>query len=412
MKKKYSKYIPRNLVTQIILSLILGIAFAYCAQNYAIAIGILGELFVNALKAIAPLLVLILILTSISSYNKGQKHNIRRIVILYLISTFSASIVAVIGSYLLPQHITLQQSIEKVIVSPSDISEVLGGLLISMVTNPIEALMQANYISILIWGIGLGFAFRDSNNTTHVVLNDFSNAITKLVRLVMQFAPIGIFGLVSSSLASTGFNILWQYAHLLSLLLGCMLLITLLLNPVFVWWHIRRNPYPLVFTCLRESGITAFFTRSSAANIPVNIALAKKLGLNPNTYTISIPIGANISMSGASITITVLTLATMNTLGMTLNVSTAILLSMVASICACGASGIAGGSLLLMPVVCHIFGIPDEIAMQVVGVGFIISIIQDSAETALNSSTDILLTSAVCMSTTKQPIEKLTTMPK
>ncbi|VFP84462.1 Serine/threonine transporter SstT [Candidatus Erwinia haradaeae] len=406
MKKTQSRYIPDSLVTQIILSLVSGIAFAYVSQRYAIEAGILGELFINALKAIAPLLVLILILTSISSYHQGQKHTIRRIIILYLLSTFSASILALIASYLIPQHLTLNTSLLGVTVSPSSILEVLNGFLMSMVTNPIEALMQANYISLLLWGIGLGFAFRNSSHPTHMVLNDISSAITKIVRVVMKCAPIGIFGLVSSTLASTGFDVLWQYTHLLGLLLGCMLLIIFLFNPFLVWWYIRRNPYPLVFTCLRESGITAFFTRSSAANIPVNMALAKKLGLNPDTYTVSIPIGANISMAGASITITVLTLATMHTLNINLNISTAILLSIVASICACGASGIAGGSLLLMPVVCHIFGIPDEIAMQVVGIGFIINILQDSAETALNSSTDILFTAAVCMSSQYQPTEK------
>ncbi|VFP83300.1 serine/threonine transporter SstT [Candidatus Erwinia haradaeae] len=406
MKKEHSRYIPHSLVTQIILSLVLGISLSYVSHSYAIAVGILGDLFVNALKAIAPLLVLMLILTSISSYDNGQKNNIRRIIVLYLLSTFSASILALIASYLNPQHLTLQTSLHKITISPSNIIEVLHSFLMSMVTNPIEALMHANYISILIWGIGLGFAFRTSSESTHVVLNDISNAITKLVHIVMKCAPIGIFGLVSSTIASAGFDVLWQYAQLLSLLLCCMLLILLLFNPLLVWWYIRRNPYPLVFTCLRESGITAFFTRSSAANIPVNMALAKKLGLNPRTYTISIPIGANISMAGASITITALTLATMHTLSMTVDVSTAILLSIIASICACGASGIAGGSLLLMPVVCHIFGIPEEVAMQVVGIGFIISILQDAAETALNSSTDILFTAAVCMSTKYSPKEK------
>lgn len=384
-----------SLVTQIMVGLLAGVAFAWISKSNAQAVGLLGELFVNALKAVAPLLVLVLVISSIANHQQGQKTNIRPIVMLYLLSTFFAAAVAVAASHLLPQNLTLQTASSE-IVPPSGIIEVLRGLLMSMVTNPVEALMKANYIGILVWAIGLGFAFRHSSDSTRAFLNDASDAVTRLVRIVIRIAPVGIFGLVASILASTGFNALWQYASLLGLLLGCMLLMALVCNPLLVWWQIRRNPYPLVFTCLRESGVTAFFTRSSAANIPVNMALAKKLGLDEDTYTVSIPIGANISMAGASITITVLTLAAVHTLGISIDVPTAILLSLVASLCACGASGVAGGSLLLIPVACNMFGIPNDLAMQVVAVGFIIGVLQDSAETALNSSTDILFTAAVC----------------
>lgn len=397
----FQRLMQAGLVTQIMIGLIAGVALAWFSKESALSVGLLGTLFVSALKAVAPLLVLVLVIASIANHQHGQKTNIRPIVILYLLSTFFAAIVAVVFSHLLPQTLTLTAANNE-IAPPSGILAVLNGLLMSMVSNPIDALMHANYIGILVWAIGLGFAFRHSSDTTRAFLNDASNAVTYLVRIVIRFAPIGIFGLVSSILASTGFSALWEYAHLLGLLLGCMLLMALVVNPILVYWKIRRNPYPLVFTCLRESGVTAFFTRSSAANIPVNMALAKKLGLDEDTYSVSIPIGANISMAGASITITVLTLAAVNTLGIHVDTGTAILLSLVASVCACGASGVAGGSLLLIPVACNMFGIPNEVAMQVVAVGFIIGVLQDSAETALNSSADILFTAAACMAEERQ----------
>ncbi|MDL4915310.1 MAG: serine/threonine transporter SstT [Enterobacterales bacterium endosymbiont of Blomia tropicalis] len=384
-----------SLVKQIMIGLVAGIMLAWLSRDAALAVGLLGELFVNALKAVAPLLVLVLVISSIANHQQGQKSNIRPIVMLYLLSTFFAAVVAVIFSYLTPQALTLTVGATE-ITPPSGITEVLRGLLMSMVANPITALMNANYIGILVWAIGLGLAFRHSQPSTRAFLTDASNAATWMVRCVIRCAPIGIFGLVASILASTGFGALWQYAHLLSLLIGCMALMALVVNPLLVFSKIRRNPYPLVFTCLRESGMTAFFTRSSAANIPVNMAIAKRLNLDEDTYSISIPLGATISMAGASITITVLTLAAVHTLGISVDLPTAILLSLVASLCACGASGVAGGSLLLIPVACNMFGIPNDLAMQVVAVGFIIGVLQDSAETALNSSTDILFTAAVC----------------
>ncbi|WP_338670704.1 serine/threonine transporter SstT [Pantoea dispersa] len=384
-----------SLVKQIMIGLIAGVALAWLSRDAALAVGLLGELFVRALKAVAPLLVLVLVISSIANHQQGQKTNIRPIIMLYLLSTFFAAVVAVIFSHLFPQTLSMDVGATE-ITPPSGITEVLHGLLMSMVANPIEALMNANYIGILVWAIGLGMAFRHASPSSKAFLNDASNAATWVVRCVIRCAPLGIFGLVASILASTGFGALWQYAHLLTLLIGCMLIMALVVNPMLVFQKIRRNPYPLVFTCLRESGVTAFFTRSSAANIPVNMALAKRLNLDEDTYSVSIPLGATISMAGASITITVLTLAAVHTLGIAVDVPTAILLSLVASLCACGASGVAGGSLLLIPVACNMFGIPNDLAMQVVAVGFIIGVLQDSAETALNSSTDILFTAAVC----------------
>ncbi|PKH22554.1 serine/threonine transporter SstT [Enterobacterales bacterium CwR94] len=385
-----------SLVKQILIGLLAGIALAALSKPAAEAVGLLGSLFVSALKAVAPLLVLVLVIASIANHRQGQKTNIRPIIFLYLFSTFFAAAVAVVGSHLYPQTLALSAT-QTDITPPSGIMEVLQSLMLSMVANPIDALMNANYIGILVWAIGLGLAFRHSSDTTRQFLNDASEAVTWMVRLVIRCAPLGIFGLVASILATTGFGALWSYAHLLTLLLGCMLFMALVANPLLVWWKIRRNPYPLVFTCLRESGVTAFFTRSSAANIPVNMALAKRMNLDEDTYSVSIPLGATISMAGASTTITVLTLAAVNTLGISVDIPTAILLSLVATLCACGASGVAGGSLLLIPVACNMFGIPNEVAMQVVAVGFIIGVLQDSAETALNSSTDILFTAAACM---------------
>ena len=399
MEKRSSTLIARllggSLVKQIMIGLVAGIALAWFSKDTALAVGLFGTLFVSALKAVAPLLVLVLVIASIANHKQGHKSNIRPIILLYLLSTFFAAVVAVVCSHLYPQVLTLSAA-QTEITPPSGILEVLNGLLMSMVANPFDALMHANYIGILVWAVGLGIAFRHSSDTTKQLLNDASHAVTWVVRIVIRCAPLGIFGLVASILASTGFSALWDYAHLLILLIGCMLLMALVFNPILVWWKIRRNPYPLVFTCLRESGVTAFFTRSSAANIPVNMALAKRLSLDEDTYSVSIPLGATISMAGASITITVLTLAAVNTLGIHVDVPTAVLLSLVASLCACGASGVAGGSLLLIPVACNMFGIPNDVAMQVVAVGFIIGVLQDSAETALNSSTDILFTAAVC----------------
>lgn len=384
-----------SLVKQILVGLVLGIALALVSKDAAIATGLLGTLFVGALKAVAPVLVLMLVMASIANHQHGQKTSIRPILFLYLLGTFSAALTAVVVSFVFPSTLHLTTGATD-IVPPSGIVEVLRGLLMSMVSNPIDALLNANYIGILVWAVGLGFALRHGNETTKNLINDVSNAVTFIVKVVIRFAPIGIFGLVASTLATTGFATLWSYAQLLLVLIGCMLGVALIVNPLLVWYKIRRNPYPLVLTCLRESGVYAFFTRSSAANIPVNMNLCEKLNLDRDTYSVSIPLGATINMAGAAITITVLTLAAVHTLGVAVDLPTALLLSVVAAVCACGASGVAGGSLLLIPLACGMFGIPNEIAMQVVAVGFIIGVLQDSAETALNSSTDVLFTAAAC----------------
>ncbi|WP_318356218.1 serine/threonine transporter SstT [Enterobacter sp.] len=384
-----------SLVKQILIGLVLGILLAWISKPAALAAGLLGTLFVGALKAVAPVLVLMLVMASIANHKHGQKTNIRPILVLYLVGTFSAALTAVVFSFLFPSTLQLVTGATD-ITPPAGIVEVLRDLLLSMVANPVNALLNANYIGILVWAIGLGFALRHGSESTKSLINDVADAVTFMVKIVIRCAPIGIFGLVASTLAETGFATLYGYAHLLMVLIGCMFLVALVINPLLVFWKIRRNPYPLVLLCLRESGVTAFFTRSSAANIPVNMALAEKLNLDRDTYSVSIPLGATVNMAGAAITITVLTLAAVHTLGIAVDLPTALLLSVVASLCACGASGVAGGSLLLIPLACNMFGIPNDVAMQVVAVGFIIGVLQDACETALNSSTDVLFTAAAC----------------
>lgn len=391
-----------NIVKQILVGLVLGILLSWVSPASALAAGLLGTLFVGALKAVAPVLVLLLVMSSVASHRLGQKISIRPILLLYLIGTFTAALTAVVVSFLFPSTLHLVAAATDV-VAPSGIAGVLEGLLKNIVANPVDALIKGNYIGILVWAVGLGFALRHSSDTSKNLLNDLSGAVTFMVTLVIRFAPLGIFGLVASTLAATGFGALWGYAQLLLVLVGCMVLVALVINPLLVWVKIRRNPYPLVFLCLRESGVTAFFTRSSAANIPVNMALCEKLRLDKDTYSVSIPLGATVNMAGAAITITVLTLAAVHTLGVVVDVPTAVLLSIVASLCACGASGVAGGSLLLIPLACNMFGISADVAMQVVAVGFIIGVVQDSCETAINSSTDVLFTAAACLAENERP---------
>lgn len=385
-----------SLVSQIIIGLIAGIALAFFLPSLALKAALLGNVFVSALKAVAPVLVFILVAASIANHQHGQQTHIRPILLLYLLGTFTAAIIAVIASFAFPSSLTLVSNSAE-LSPPGGISEVLTTLLMNIVDNPVNALLNGNFIGILAWAIGLGFAFRHAAPGSKQILSDLSSAVTVIVKMVIRLAPLGIFGLVAATLAETGMSALLDYLHLLLVLVGCMLFVALVVNPAIVFWKIRRNPYPLVFTCLRESGITAFFTRSSAANIPVNLQLCQRLGLHEETYSVSIPLGATINMAGAAITITVLTLAAVHTLGITIDLPSAILLSLLASISACGASGVAGGSLLLIPLACSLFGIPNDVAMQVVAVGFIIGIVQDSAETALNSSTDALFTAAACL---------------
>ena len=383
-----------SLVKQIVIGLVLGIALAWLSPQAGMAVGLLGNLFVGALKAVAPVLVFVLVMSAIAQHQKGNEAYVKPIIVLYIIGTFLAALSAVIASFMFPTNIILVPTGGIDVTPPSGIVEVLKTLLMNLVANPVNAIANANYIGILAWALVLGAALRHASEGTRTLIADMADAVSTVVKWVIRFAPLGIFGLVASTIAETGFGALVSYAKLITVLVGCMLFIALVVNPIIVWWKIRSNPYPLVFTCLRESGVTAFFTRSSAANIPVNMALAKKLNLHEDTYSISIPLGATINMAGAAITITVLELAAAHTEGITVDFWTAILLSLVATVSACGASGVAGGSLLLIPLACSLFGISNDVAMQVVAVGFIIGVVQDSCETALNSSTDVLFTAA------------------
>ena len=385
-----------SIVTQIVISLVAGTIFALVWPDAAVRVEILGTLFISALKAVAPILVLILVIAAISNQQPGQTTQLTPILGLYLVGTLSAAMVAVVASMAFPSTLVLKDA-STGMTAPGGISEVLLQLLKNMVDNPVNALLHANYIGILVWAVGMGIALRQGAEHTRQVMTDFSHGITLIIQAVIRLAPVGIFGLVASTIATNGTQVLAGYAHLLLVLIGCMLFIALVVNPAIVWWKLRRNPYPLVLMCLRESGVTAFFTRSSAANIPVNLAIAQRLNLDPTTSGVAIPLGATINMAGAAITISVLTLAAVNTMGMVVDVPTALLLCVVSAVCACGASGVPGGSLLLIPLACSLFGISNDVAMQVVAVGFIIGVLQDSAETALNSSTDIIFTAAACM---------------
>ncbi|NBM53898.1 serine/threonine transporter SstT [Proteus vulgaris] len=392
----FSLFFKGSLVKQILVGLVAGILLAWLAPEAAKMMSLLGTLFISALKAVAPILVWVLVMASIANHRQGQKSNIRPVLILYLLATFFAALTAVVASFMFPSVLTLVVN-ESQLSPPENIAEVLKGVLINVVANPVDALINGNYMGILAWSIGLGLALRHAKDTTKALTQDLADAVTNLVRVVIRLAPIGIFGLVSSTIATTGFEVLAGYLQVLIVLIGCMLFVALVVNPLIVFWKIRSNPYPLVWACLRESGVTAFFTRSSAANIPVNMAMCRRMNLDEDTYSVSIPLGATINMGGAAITITILTLAAVNTLGMPVDVPTALLLSLVAAVCACGASGVAGGSLLLIPLACSMFGISNDIAMQVVAVGVMIGVLQDSAETALNSSTDVLFTATVCI---------------
>ena len=382
-----------SLVMQIFMGLVVGIALAVLWPDAARATILFGTLFVGALKAVAPLLVFVLVMSSIANHQKGVQTNMGTVLILYAVGTFAAALVAAGGSFLFPMELTHKPVTEE-LSPPGNVLQVLKSLVLSMVDNPFKALMNANYIGVLTWAVVIGLGLRHADRATHKVLGDVSDAISWVVRLVIRFAPFGVMGLVADAILTSGWDVLLQYVQLLGLLIGCMLIVALVVNPLIVWFMTRRNPFPLVFTCLRESGVTAFFTRSSAANIPVNMELAKRLGLNRDTYAISLPLGATINMAGAAVTINVLTLAAVFTLGIPVDFGTTLLLCLVASIAACGVSGVAGGSLLLIPMACSLFGIPNDISMQVVGVGFVIGVLQDAFETALNSSTDVLFTAA------------------
>lgn len=387
------KWNSLSLVKRIFVGLIIGIALALTVPEQVSGITIFGALFVGALKAIAPILVFFLVMSAISGHREGTETNMKSIIVLYLLGTFLAGLIAVIASFLFPVSLTLGAGVDS-ITPPGGVVEVLKALLMNVVDNPVKALFNANYIGILAWAIVLGLAIKGASQTTKDMISTFAEGLATMVRWVINFAPLGIMGLVFDSIATSGLESLLSYGQLLILLVGCMLFVAFVVNPIITYVCIRQNPFKLVLMCLRESGITAFFTRSSAANIPVNMALCEKLGLDKDTYSVSIPLGATINMAGAAVTISVLSLAAVHTLGITVDIPTAIILSVLSAVSACGASGVAGGSLLLIPLACSLFGIPNDVAMQVVGVGFIVGVIQDSAETALNSSTDVLFTAS------------------
>ncbi|KEY91028.1 Serine/threonine transporter [Candidatus Photodesmus blepharus] len=391
-KNTFVRFIRGNLVLQILAGIVFGVVLAILVPESAKKFGLFGTLFVGALKAVAPILVFILVASSILNRTKNRHARMRPIVLLYFLSTFTAAVTAVALSFLFPTTLTLVENTVSITPPPQGIIDIFNALLFKLVDNPISALMNANYIGILAWAVALGLALDRASVTTKAIFQDLSHGLSKVVHFVIRLAPFGIFSLVSVTLSSAGFRALASYARLLFVLLSAMILVALVINPIIVFLKTGKNPYPLVLKCLRESGVTAFFTRSSAANIPVNMLLCEKLKLDEDTYSVSIPLGANINMAGAAITITVLTLAAVHTLGLEVDLLMALLLSLVASVSACGTSGVAGGSLLVVPLACSLFGIQNEIAMQVVAVGFVIGVIQDSAETALNSSTDVVFT--------------------
>ncbi|MBS4210913.1 MULTISPECIES: serine/threonine transporter SstT [Neobacillus] len=393
MRNLLKKWNQVSLVKQIIVGLIFGIILALTVPAVAKPLVILGSLFVGALKGIAPVLVLFLVMSAIAQHKSGQQTNMKSILVLYLLGTFLAGLVAVIVSFIFPVGLTLAKGAEDM-TAPGGVVEVLKSLLLNVVDNPVKAIFNANYIGILAWAVVLGIALKNAPDTTKTMISNFSDAVSKMVTWVIKLAPLGIMGLVIDSITTNGIDSLLGYGKLLVVLLGCMIFVALVVNPLIVFVATRQNPFPLVFMCLKESGITAFFTRSSAANIPVNMKLCEKLGLDKDTYSVSIPLGATINMAGAAVTISVLTLGAVHTLGIQVDIPTAIILSVLSAVCACGASGVAGGSLLLIPLAASLFGIPNDVAMQIVGVGFIIGVLQDSCETALNSSTDVLFTAA------------------
>lgn len=391
MKNFLDKWNSISLVKRIIMGLIAGLILGLVVPQ-ATPIGMFGKLFVGALKAVAPVLVFFLVMHALSTTSEGQKSNMGNVIMLYLLGTFLAGLTAVVMSFMFPVELTLSAAEAADMAAPGGIGEVLTNLLLSIVSNPVGSIVNANYIGILAWAVIFGLALKKSSDSTKKMLGDVAEAVTQAVKWVISFAPLGIMGLMFSTISEEGLGVLTTYGRLLAVLLGSMLFVALVLNPLITFVYTRKNPYPLVLKCLKDSGITAFFTRSSAANIPVNMELCEEMGLDEETYSVSIPLGATINMGGAAITIAVLALAAANTLGIQVDFPTAFILSLVAAASACGASGVAGGSLLLVPLACSLFGIPNDIAMQVVGVGFIVGVIQDSAETAINSSTDVLYT--------------------
>ncbi|MDU8044575.1 MAG: serine/threonine transporter SstT [Streptococcus sp.] len=391
MKRFISTWNRTSLIKRIAIGVVVGAVLGLLVPKFTV-IGLLGDMFVGGLKAIAPLLVFALVANALSQTREGQQSNMKTVIVLYLFGTFAAALTAVISHYIFPISLKLGAAAATKATAPQGVGEVFKDLLLKMVDNPVNALAQANYIGVLVWAVVFGFAMRAASNHTKDLLNTLAEVTSQIVRWIINLAPFGILGLVFNTISENGVGVLADYGILILVLVGTMAFVALVVNPIIAFVMMGKNPFPLVFRCLKDSGITAFFTRSSAANIPVNLQLCKDLGLNPDTYSVSIPLGSTINMAGAAVTINVLTLAAVTTLGIQVDFATALILSVVSAISACGASGIAGGSLLLVPVACSLFGISNDLAMQVVGVGFIVGVIQDSCETALNSSTDVLFT--------------------
>ena len=391
MKRFISTWNRTSLIKRIAIGVVVGAVLGLLVPKFTV-IGLLGDMFVGGLKAIAPLLVFALVANALSQAREGQQSNMKTVIVLYLFGTFAAALTAVISHYIFPISLKLGAAAATKATAPQGVGEVFKDLLLKMVDNPVNALAQANYIGVLVWAVVFGFAMRTASNHTKDLLNTLAEVTSQIVRWIINLAPFGILGLVFNTISENGVGVLADYGVLILVLVGTMAFVALVVNPIIAFVMMGKNPFPLVFRCLKDSGITAFFTRSSAANIPVNLQLCKDLGLNPDTYSVSIPLGSTINMAGAAVTINVLTLAAVTTLGIQVDFATALILSVVSAISACGASGIAGGSLLLVPVACSLFGISNDLAMQVVGVGFIVGVIQDSCETALNSSTDVLFT--------------------
>ncbi|ARC33695.1 MAG: serine/threonine transporter SstT [Streptococcus salivarius] len=391
MKRFISTWNRTSLIKRIAIGVVIGAVLGLLVPKFTV-IGLLGDMFVGGLKAIAPLLVFALVANALSQTREGQQSNMKTVIVLYLFGTFAAALTAVISHYIFPISLKLGAAAATKATAPQGVGEVFKDLLLKMVDNPVNALGQANYIGVLVWAVVFGFAMRTASNHTKDLLHTLAEVTSQIVRWIINLAPFGILGLVFNTISENGVGVLADYGVLILVLVGTMAFVALVVNPIIAFVMMGKNPFPLVFRCLKDSGITAFFTRSSAANIPVNLQLCKDLGLNPDTYSVSIPLGSTINMAGAAVTINVLTLAAVTTLGIQVDFATALILSVVSAISACGASGIAGGSLLLVPVACSLFGISNDLAMQVVGVGFIVGVIQDSCETALNSSTDVLFT--------------------
>ena len=391
MKRFISTWNRTSLIKRIAIGVVIGAVLGLLVPKFTV-IGLLGDMFVGGLKAIAPLLVFALVANALSQTREGQQSNMKTVIVLYLFGTFAAALTAVISHYIFPISLKLGAAAATKATAPQGVGEVFKDLLLKMVDNPVNALAQANYIGVLVWAVVFGFAMRTAGNHTKDLLSTLAEVTSQIVRWIINLAPFGILGLVFNTISENGVGVLADYGVLILVLVGTMAFVALVVNPIIAFMMMGKNPFPLVFRCLKDSGITAFFTRSSAANIPVNLQLCEDLGLNPDTYSVSIPLGSTINMAGAAVTINVLTLAAVTTLGIEVDFATALILSVVSAISACGASGIAGGSLLLVPVACSLFGISNDLAMQVVGVGFIVGVIQDSCETALNSSTDVLFT--------------------